>query len=273
MSHYESISNNNRTISSEYHIAITSERSSYVSKEHCPIIEKYRVCHHHALIDITKDGCIHNTLWGNNASCPYTEVEEPMQIKRINTNTLLIKNAIYPITLNSSCNPAFRTITGTVLINFQDCTIIVNNETYDTEKTTGYDETILIPTIGIIVNETTLFKPPDISQIHKLNIENREHITEIRNYQTIIKHTTIGGFFLLSIMSCSLGAWIIISTKRNKPTKIQVNVDNQKQSPKLPRSSKADLLHYLKIRDESFHRGEELSTSPTGSSPKTPMML
>lgn len=258
---YESIPYNNRTISSNYNIAITSQTSTFASKEHCSIIEQYRICKQHTLINITNDGCIHNTLWGHNAACPHTEFRQPLQIKRINANTLLVINAINPLTINSNCDSTNRTVKGTLLITFSECIITINNERYDTEQTTGYDETKLIPTIGIIINQTTFVNQPDIFQLHKLNIVNREHIKQIKLHQTIIRNTTIGGFLALLLVSSSLGVWILLSIKRNRATMIKVNVDNLKQSSELSHYSKNGNSNHMEIRDESSHRGEKLSTS------------
>lgn len=250
---YESIPNNNRTISSSYNIAVTSEESTFATKEDCPIIENYRICQQHALVNITNNGCIHNMLWGHNATCPYIEFKESFKIKRINTNTLLMINVIKPITINSTCEPAIRTVTGTILITFDDCVVTINNEKYDTRKTTGYDDTKLISTIGVNINATSFSNKPDIPQLHKFNILNKKHIDEIKIHQNIIRNSTISGFFLLLIMSCSLGVWILLSTKRQRETTIALNIANSKESTE--NSQK-------KIRDESFQRGEKLTTFP-----------
>lgn len=261
---FESLPHNNQIIPLDYSIAIVSNKTTFVTKQNCKIIEKYRICNYQDLINITEDGCIHNALRGLAATCLFTNYKGSMQIKQINTHTILIKDAVQPIILDSNCDVKNRTISGTLLITFKDCIITINNEQYDAEITTGDQQIELIPMIGVNFTKSNFLNQTDVKQLETLHITNGKHIAEIKIHQTTFKHATIGGFSILTLVSCSLAIWILLSLKKTNieaPT-IKVNFTEQNQLPEPSHSNNNGILHRLKIRDESFHRGEKLHTTP-----------
>lgn len=266
---FETIPDKFKIISTKFNIAIMDEQLTFATTKHCLTIENYRLCKQQEITNITGDGCIHNALRGNDAACPYEEQRNTASIKSIDGHTLIIKNAIQPILLNSTCNIRNRKVTGTLLIKYPNCSIIINGVKYDDEKTSDNHEMLLIPTIGVDFTASKIFEKPDLQQINLLRIENRNHISKLQRDQQTLQYTTTGVLSLLAVVAIGLVIW---NWKNHRNMSSKVNPENKIDC--VPLSLSTEAKHDLsEIRDESFPRGEQLTpkrpSDPSESSPST----
>lgn len=197
---FETLPSHNRTISTSYNSAVMSKTLTFVIKHECTIVENYRICKSQELSNITGDGCIDNALRGVNASCPYEEHRNEMDIRPINDHTLIVRNAVQPVLLDSDCNVKSRQIAGTLLISYPNCSVSINGITYDDKRTTDYHDIRAISTIGVNFQPTVVVNKLDLQQVDLLRIENRDHITRLRKDHTTLQHTTMGFLILLAAM-------------------------------------------------------------------------
>lgn len=252
---------NQKVILTQFNIAISSKSMTFGIKHPCEIIEQYRICKIQELTNITGDGCIENALRGINASCPYIQQKDEMDIKLIDGRTLLIRNAIQPVHLNSSCNIQARQITGTLLISYHNCGITINGVKYEDEKTTDTHEITIIPTIGVNFKATTIFDEPDLQQVNLLRIENRNHINKLKKDHTVLQYTTTG---TLSLFAVSIMGLIIWNLRRNSKSSPEVNVQNRTDLV-LASLSTTPSNQCSEIRDESSLGKEQLFNESTSS--------
>ncbi|XP_055542342.1 uncharacterized protein LOC129728013 [Wyeomyia smithii] len=193
----------NRTISTFYNLAVLSKTQTFAVKNDCTIVENYRICKRQEIVNITGDGCIDNALQGINASCPYEEHRNEMDIKPIDDHTLIIRNAVQPVLLDSDCNIKSRQIAGTLLFSYPNCSVSINGIEYDDRKTTDYHNIKTISTIGVNFQPTVVLNKPDLQQVNLLRIANLDHITKLRRDHTTLQHTTTG--FLILFVAMTLG--------------------------------------------------------------------
>lgn len=208
----ETIPSNNKIIFSKFNLIILGNNLTFGINNDCIVIEDYRVCRREQLTNITGDGCIDNALRGINASCMYERYRDEMDIKPIDEHTLVIRNAIQPITLDSNCNIKTRKVTGTLLITFPNCSIFINGAKYDDTKTLDHHEIRLIPTIGVDFHATTTLDEPDLQELNLLRIENRNHIDKLREDHSTFQHTMTGFLVFLTITITGL----MIASMRRK---------------------------------------------------------
>lgn len=251
------IPNRHKVILTQFNLVVQSKSITLGINNPCPIIENYRICKIQELTNVTGDGCIDNALRGFNASCPYIEQKDETDIKPINGHTLVIRNAIQPVQINSSCNIQARKLTGTLLITYRNCYITINGAKYDDERTRDNHDITIVPTFGINFQATAVFSKPDLHQVNLLRIENRNHISKLRRDHTSLQHTTSG---LLSVFAALIIGLIIWTKRGNMQRSREVNLLVNTRN--VPSSFSTDRLpETYKIRDESSIGGEQLSNA------------
>ena len=223
---FESIPMNDRAIVTNFDIAVLGKNVTYASKTNCQIIEQYRVCRQKQLIDISDDQCISNALQGQEASCDYTEPKNKTEVVQINSYTVIIKSALNPITINSdTCGLSTRQITGTVMITFQKCSLVINGTQYDAEETMSQHKLTLIPMLGINFQEKTFSKEFDLQQLSTMHITNRDHVRQLQIHQETFQKFSVGSLLLvLSVLV--FFAVRLRKTAKTKPTKANANKED-----------------------------------------------
>lgn len=213
----ENIPKNGKIVVLNFKIAISGKNAIFGSKIDCQITEQYRICRRKDLTDLSDDRCIANALQGSEAACNFKESRNITEITQVDTHTIIIKNAVHPITVNSNtCDLGIRQITGTIMITFEKCSITVNNSHYNSEPTIDHHELSLIPMIGIKVQESTFTKEYDLQQLNTLHIINRNNVVQLQNHQRTFQHVSIGSFILLLSTLIILAVWFKQMSKRNK---------------------------------------------------------
>lgn len=257
---FETIPKESKIIATPFNVAIVSRELSFATDRECLIVEQYRICRRQELTNVTGDGCIHNALRGDNASCPYTNQRDDMDIKLIDSHTLVIRNAIKPTLLSSDCNVKTRMVTGTLLVRYPNCSLVINGGKYEDEKTVHNHEVTIVPTIGVEFKATTIFDKLDLEKVDSLRIENRKQIESLQREHIILQHTTTIIFTTIVIIIIGLVIW-----NKWKNANFSKHVKSPEDIEATACSFSADQKSGLpKIRDESSIGGEQLTRgSPT----------
>ncbi|XP_055548240.1 uncharacterized protein LOC129731898 [Wyeomyia smithii] len=174
-----------------------------LSEKECQIVEQYRVCTRKDLLDINDDQCIANALQGTEAACDYKEIEDRAEVRQINSHTVIIKNAIEPINIISDeCSLSTRNITGTVMVTFERCSLVINGTLYKAEETMSEHKLTLIPMFGITFQETSIQREVDVHKLNLMHITNLNHVQQLKLNQETFQKLSFGGFILvLSILT------------------------------------------------------------------------
>lgn len=122
------------------------------------------------------DRCVSHLINGRKPECNVI-FNNQTTYKLISDNTLLISN-VKNQQLESNCGPDNRSLEGNLLINFVNCTININNQSFKNEEYISEPELIdsafynLEPAWKIRDN-------PDLKNIHQNTIQNRRHLEHV----------------------------------------------------------------------------------------------
>lgn len=221
----ENIPKNGKVIVLNFKIAITGKNAIFGSKKDCQITEQYRICRRKDLTDLSDDRCIASALQGSEAACNFKESRNITEITQVDAHTIIIKNAVHPITVNSdTCDLGTRQITGTIMITFEKCSITVNHSHYNSEPTVDHHELSPISMIGIEFQESSFTKELNLQQLNTLHIINRNHMEQLQNHQRTFQQVSIGSFILLLSTLIILAVWFKKTSKRT-------TIDTEDQPP------------------------------------------
>uniref|UniRef100_A0AAG5DU30 Uncharacterized protein n=1 Tax=Anopheles atroparvus TaxID=41427 RepID=A0AAG5DU30_ANOAO len=139
-----------------------------------------------------EDDCISNLLEGKKSSCK-TKSANSTVINTIAEGTLLINNAKNE-SLKFNCGPDEKIITGNYLIRFTQCTVNIQNLSF--QSTTTIDKTE--PFWGAVSKTTVTLQPTELQD--QANFINRIEL----HHAYLKKFNSHWNFSLLGGISCSL---------------------------------------------------------------------
>lgn len=122
------------------------------------------------------------------------------EIKQLTENHIVIKNAS-STKMTTDCKLSDRTLKGTYLISFTNCSVTLDNKTFINREIHIKPRHNIIPLAGIYINQSD-FELPEITieKLHQLHIHNRHQLSELK--QTSVHHTyTSVGLSSISIFS------------------------------------------------------------------------
>ncbi|XP_062717057.1 uncharacterized protein LOC134292179 [Aedes albopictus] len=120
--------------------------------------------------------CVQKFMGGSSAHCPMEKVCSRNIVKRINDGKIIVQDA--DIMLKSNCSLHRNKLEGSYLIQFSECTILLDGERFININVDIPGKTF-IPTTGLKVNFTNVIDriPPEHLQI--LHMMHREHIQHL----------------------------------------------------------------------------------------------
>lgn len=156
------------------------------------------------------DECIKPLITGVKPKCNVVFNNQTI-IKLISDNTILISN-IRNQTLKSTCGPDNRSLEGNVIINFENCTIQLNNETFRNEEYIG-EPNIMYNAFYNLKPNWKLQEDIDLGKIHHDTIQNRRHLEHVYLEQNNLNFkfwSLFGGFSFTGITAVIIIMLIII---------------------------------------------------------------
>lgn len=94
---------NNKTIELPFHKVLIGGGHTFFVITPCNFINKISFCNRKQLKNIENDYCFKNILYNKNATCNYITTDLTLEVKQLENNIIIIKNA-YNLFVNSSCN-------------------------------------------------------------------------------------------------------------------------------------------------------------------------
>lgn len=91
-------------------------------------------------------------------------------------NDYLILVNCEPKSLASTCGPKLTEVKGTLLIHYQNCTITINNVTYNNLWNENWDKIHLIPILFNKINQTSVVQTISMKKLQDYHFENRDEI-------------------------------------------------------------------------------------------------
>ena len=164
------IVNQNHTINEYPEYIVKNGNHIFTTQKPNDYVQKY------AYLKELNDGCIAPLIIGRKPVCSAVFNNRTIY-ELISDNTILISN-IRNKALESNCGPDNRTLEGNLLIQFANCTIKINNQTFRNEEFTS--QPVLIHNSFYNLNpDWNLKDEPDLGAIHQNTIENRRHLDHV----------------------------------------------------------------------------------------------
>lgn len=194
--------------------AIVSEKESYLSSEKCVRIERDFLCDEMSLINVTDSQCYHQLLRGNPSSCAFNSYPNISEVKVIEDNGILIKNAIKPVQFQNSCGFGAKNLTGTFFVTFDNCSIDINQKHFDSKIFKFLSRPNILPLHFTKINESTIKIEP-MEQLHELHLANRRRINQLvdTNQRNLI---SIGSIVIVVLFATVMLSYLVVETSRIK---------------------------------------------------------
>ena len=105
-----------------------------------------------------------------------------MKVSVITNGVLIVKNAPQ-ITLVNTCGIGNHTIIGTLLINFRNCSVILEGKAYDNLETKIHAHPEILPLFNVKINQVNEKHQIDLHELQDLNLQHHKRIEEINATQ------------------------------------------------------------------------------------------
>lgn len=153
-------------------------------------------------------------LRGLPGNCTFEYFKEADIIKPITNNHVVVVSK-HETLLNSTCGVMDRKITGKLLIEFHNCTIMLNGSLFTRKEFIYSEKPFVLPLHGLKISEIKLEKPVTIED---LQIENRHHLTALTQNHKQHVIATYG----ISISSIILGLIIVIYLLKTSNFRVRI---------------------------------------------------
>lgn len=215
--------NNNDLVIKDYPSYLIKKRKTlYTTNKPTEYVQR------HAFINEFSDNCIQPLILGLKAHC-ITKTDTRTEGKLITENTILITNAKND-TIDSTCGPNNRSLTGNFIISFSNCTVYFGNATFSSTEM-EFKPHFIHTALHNIQLENWLQNDLNITLIDNRTITNRNqlHHLHLKQFNHEIRMWSLfGGVSVISIVSITL---VTIYLKQ-LTSKISIRISRTKK-PKL----------------------------------------
>lgn len=172
-------------------------------------------------IEAADSTCIPRLLDGKPAMCNYTSNPVQQEVVSLDMNHILV-NTANNFTLLSDCTAIERILFGSYLIQFENCTIRINNVSYTSKPKNITGQPINLSLDGITITKNGDVLNLSMEHLHKLQAETRKDLDLLRltNNSLHFPHWSLfGGITLLPII---IGFVILFSIFSHRITNIKL---------------------------------------------------
>ncbi|XP_055714395.1 uncharacterized protein LOC129808633 [Phlebotomus papatasi] len=235
---------NGQQIKIDYKHLLVCETETYAIIRGCTKIDKGEICSNADLLDISNDSCTPAIARGRPGSCPCERSPTKTIVKQLKMGIVLVKTANPSIPLNNSCGIERRNISGAFLIIFENCTLQINEGTYENRVFHMDSQPVILPLPDVVIQREETGPEEGLRHLEDLHIQNMDALDEMKSNHQTTSYFSYSGFCISAIILTS--AIIIWSFKKTlyrrcwypKPTENTENTVN---------------------RDDSTLRGEQLN--------------
>ncbi|XP_055608069.1 uncharacterized protein LOC129755545 [Uranotaenia lowii] len=180
--------------------------------------------------EIADSSCIPNLLDEKAAICNYTSNPMQQDIIPLDMQHILV-NSETNFTLSSDCATTDRTLTGSYLIQYENCTIRINNIVYTSKTQNITGKPLYLPLDGISITKNGEILNLSLSHLHKLQKETRNELDLLRleNNSLSFPHwSIIGG---IAVLPTLIGIAILFSFFFHRTTNIKLHTTSPETTP------------------------------------------
>lgn len=199
----EPVVQNNRKIQLSANFYLDGPKP-YLSKTPCSKSKNLFICSSSQVEPLTE--CIEQLITGKPAYCNVERTYGKNFIKRVNDANIVVNAA--DLIMSSNCSAQERKLQGSFLIQFQQCTLKLDNEEYDNSVYEAQPQSF-IPTTGLKVTPVKLINRLPLELLQEQHLEHRDNIAHLNLTSNNI-HWKVNLFGWLSFGSFSTLMIIII---------------------------------------------------------------
>lgn len=231
-------------------IIIGEEETFFVIKD-CQQVSKYYVCGLENLRNSTKDSCFSTLLRGSPGNCIFKEVGQPSEVKLVTDNYIVIKQMVNG-TLQTTCGVRNRTLTGTFLLEFHNCTVVINDLKFSSDEMIKIESPRIFSLDGLDI-QVKAVEPEQTFE--RLNIINRHRLDTLTKMQNLHSFTSLTLSGLSIILGVAVFLYLIWNSKlktERSPGNLQPRTNRDDSSSeeglvKEQSSSAPDLAQRLEV--------------------------
>lgn len=223
----ESLLVGNRSLKLPSVNAMTNQEETYFIIKDCLRVQEYFVCDRENLVDYSQDGCFSKLLRGSSGNCTFKEILQPTEIKQIADNYLVLKQ-VFTETMKTTCGIKNRTLTGSFLVEYHNCTVEINNTKFSNEEILRRESFDLISLDGLNI-QTHSVEP--VADFKWLSLKNRHHLDTFTKMHNLTSYTSIS----LSSFSMLIGVGIIIFLVQKQIFKLRQPAPNKNRDDSFPK--------------------------------------
>lgn len=165
------IPNNGTEIVTDSEEYLTRDNETYAVNGKCLGLSNF-ICKLKDLKDISHDLCIPPLLRSQKGKCPHKQVKSQHSIKVVTEGTI-ITSSPSPITIFNTCKSSNHTAIGSTLINFENCSVNINGQTFENFHIYREEEIELMSHSFGLIEVTEIRKGV---KLHELAIQHDENI-------------------------------------------------------------------------------------------------
>nr|XP_029715628.1 uncharacterized protein LOC115259234 [Aedes albopictus] len=191
----ENIPVNGEVIAIDFTKAVLGTNVTFITNDTCVNIEQHIICKLQTMKNVSDDTCIHRLLKGNPSNCPFKKDNRVNEIKPIGSGKILIRNAYSTVQLKNSCGFGNKNLTGSFLISFRNCSIQVDNESFQNFEFDNNNHLEILPLQSTFINKSKTIKT-ETQTLQELHINNRHRIDVLESTN---RHASNGGTLIIII--------------------------------------------------------------------------
>lgn len=195
---------------------------------------------------IDESTCIPALLRGRPAVCNLTRNPSMEEVVRLDEKHILINSGIN-ISLASDCGMNERKISGSFLITFERCGVIVNHKTYLNRPHVLAGERLAIPLDGIQIKVKETIVNLSMKHLHEIHLESRKEIESLKlEANSMTWHWSLLGGVAISPYVIFPALFLSFLFLRRKPQVSPTKVDE-------PESTTPIQTEHPKTRTQQLH--------------------
>jgi hypothetical protein len=212
----------------DYNEILYNSERTFGIKSQCKIIADVHLCSLQNLIEITNSSCIPKYIQSKNASCEHQLSNQESDVEELDEGIILLND--FNGTITSTCENQQRTLKGTFLIKFNNCSLNVQEKLFYSKIIKDHQ---IIPQIFQQNLKVFSRNITSLDQIRDLHLNNTQRIEMLHNKMNfnIFNTLTICAIIAVVIILFMLkkGSTIKIKNQSDPPTIITFT-ENQKDN-------------------------------------------
>ena len=176
--HVEAIVHNAEQIAIPGKLYLMKNETLFLQTGPCKNLISWTICKTTDIKDISADLCLSKVIRGKSGECSYEIVARHLPVLEMGPTTLLINDANG--TLSNTCGIANRSLSGTYLITYTNCSVSFHNFSFANSVVQVVEHIIFTPTVNLNITRLLTYKSFDIQEVHELHLQNIKKLEHLK---------------------------------------------------------------------------------------------